>query len=54
MPWLKTYQEQGKEPAESEQVGEDEACLLFRAIKTARHACAKSVASVGPLAGLLL
>ncbi len=33
-----TYQEQGKEPAQPEQVGEDEAYLLFRAIKTAKHA----------------
>lgn len=33
-----SYQEQGKEPAQPEQVGEDEAYQLFRAIKTAKHA----------------
>lgn len=35
---LVTYQEQGKDPAEPQQVSEDEAYLLFRAIKKAKQA----------------
>lgn len=33
-----TYQEQGQEPTEPEQVNEDAAYLLFRAINGAKHA----------------